>query len=512
MKQPSSPELREATQAGATSVGPVVARTAEITPAAGRLLGGASLLAGGSVASYALSFARTLILARVLAKTDFGVAVLLSNALALIETATRMSFGQQVVQSELGDSREFRDSAHAFQLVLGMLGAAVMCAVALATSRLTTWSHLAWPIAALSVVPLAKGFENLDVFRHQRRFNHTPAVLYDLIPQLVVTVLTWPLAVLLKDYRAVLVVLLCKPLLGLIATHVWAIEPYRFSWGRQHLATMLKFGVPLMLNGVLMFASQYADQFVVAGMLSASGLASYALAFSLASIPWALVVQPATSFMLPMMSRLQNDGMLFRRHYRLSAQLSAVAGLLLTLPLVVSGERMVTLVFGAKYEGTGPVLAVLAATAVLRFLRFPAALASMARGDTRNQLYSNLLRAVSLPVALLMVGSGGTVLDVAFAALVSEVAAATFALVHLSRRHAVPVRESQTTIAFLVVALASAFVVTLTGSQRWGVGPTALLLLLSLSVTSSAAWLLFPDAVRPIVRTTAQWLRPAQSA
>ena len=464
-----------------------------------RLLRGAWLQGFGGVASYVLSFLRNLILARLLTKADFGLAALFSNTLAMLEVASRMSFGQQVVQSPDGASRTFRDTAHAFQLCLALVGACLLTVFGLVGAPLVAHRDVSWAFLALALVPLAGGFANLDIYREQRRFKQGPAVLSELVPQLLTTLATWPLALWLGDFRVVLCILVGKPALGLLMTHVLAAEPYGLCWRRDYVREMAKFGWPLVLNGFLMFASMQADQFLVAGILSTQDLASYALAFSLASVPWYMFVQPAASLMLPVLSRVQDDPDRFRTHYRSCVELAATGAVAFTLPLIVFGEQFVTLLYGRKYAGTGELVALLGAATAFRFLRFAPAVASTACADTRNQLNSNLVRAASLPLAALAAAFGGGLVAIAGAALAGEIAAGVVSIGRLARRQGVRVRANQRAATYLAAFLALAAALVWLGSPGWSNGLAALVLVLLVVLIVSSAWVAFPRTVRPLI-------------
>src|ERR1017187_3322163 len=77
-----------------------------------KLLHGTVVLTIGRVAGYALSFLRNLILARVLAKTDYGLASVFGIAMTVLEVSGNMAFGMQVIQSKDGDRPAFQSSAH----------------------------------------------------------------------------------------------------------------------------------------------------------------------------------------------------------------------------------------------------------------------------------------------------------------------------------------------------------------------------------------------------------------
>jgi O-antigen/teichoic acid export membrane protein len=452
-----------ASQSGrAPAAGEVTSTTRRVAPR-GR---DAWILIAGSFGSYGLSFIRNLILARVLTKADFGTAALLGNTLLMFEIASRMSFGQQIVQSPSGGSREFRDSAHLCQLVIGVAGVVLMLFVAFATRNLSSQSALSWAVVALALVPAVRAFENLDVFREQRRFNQWPAMVCELAPQLIVTLLAWPLAVWLRDFRAVLLILVAKPLLSVLTSHVLAFERYGLSWRPEHMRAMAAFGGPLVLNGALVFISQQADQFVVATALPSDELAAYALTFAAVSVPWALFAQPSSSFMLPLLSAVQDQPGEFREQYAKCLALASVAAATLTLPLIVFGEQLITLAYGTKYAGTGPLMALMATTAAIRFLRITPAIAAMARADTRNHLISSVVRAMSLPVAVLLAANGSSTLEIATAGLIAEIAATAVSLGRLTR-HGVSPRDSRKSILFVVATLALGGAMSLLGASQW---------------------------------------------
>jgi len=123
--------------------------------------------------------------------------------------------------------------------------------------------------------------------------------------------------------------------------------------------------------------------------------------------------------MLPILSRAQDDPARLRRQYRVCVQAAAAAGVMFTLPPILVGEQLVKLLYGGKYQGTGVFVALLGAAVAVRFLRFVPAVVATAKADTMNQLYSNLWRGASLPLALGVVAVGGTPVQIAACAVVA---------------------------------------------------------------------------------------------
>lgn len=467
------------------------------------------LLSMGQVLCYGLSFARNVILARVLSKADFGLAALFGMTVILLEIAGRMSIGQQIIQSKQGDSKAFLATSQAFQAALAVLGASLILVLSHPVALLMHVPKISWAFATLAVVPFARAFENLDYFRQQRDLNYLPAVLCDVIPQVSVTIAAWPLAVWIGDFRVIICLMIAKASLGMIMTHLLSRQPYRWAWHSDYVKSMFSFGLPLFFNGILIFASQQADQIVVGAFLSLEKLAYYALAFSLVSVPGAIFAQVGSSLMLPIFARVQDNSAQFRMQYRTCAQYAGIGALLLLLPLVVAGGQFAIVIYGAKYTGIGPLIAILGTAAAVRFIRIVPAIASMATADTMNQLYSNVFRGLSLPLALTAAYLGGGATLIASCALAAELSAAVVSILRLRRRQHIPLSDTLPVAVYILGFLAGGMVLTYLGSHSWGRPAAAATVLAALALVVAVARLAFPTSTRMLIMALRKKSTPA---
>ncbi|MCE9614630.1 MAG: oligosaccharide flippase family protein [Lentisphaerae bacterium] len=453
----------------------------------------------GQIISYGCSFARNVILARVLTKADFGLAAVFGMTVSLLEVAGRMSFGQQIIQSKDGDRPEFQATSQAFQFVLSIVGCVLIVGLSALMARAFRMPDAVYAFALLAVVPLARGFENLDYCRQQRALNYVPAVLCEVVPQAVTTLAAWPLAVWLGDYSVIVWLMIGKAGMGLLMTRGLAKRPYRWAWDTEFARKMWSFGWPLLLTGLLVFASQQADQMLVGAFLSLDELAAYALALSLVSIPWFIFAQVGSSLMLPILSRAQDEPAQFCQHYRVCVEYAGVGAVILTLPLIAAGEQLVTLFYGSKYVGAGKLMALLGAASAVRFLRFVPAVAAMARADTLNQFYSNLWRGFSLPLAAIVVISGGGVSMVAACALVAELVAGAVSVMRLRRLQGVPYRDTAGAAAYVLGFVAAGLSFVCLGASHWGfwLASSGMLAIVGLAIV--VARVAFPGLARTVL-------------
>jgi O-antigen/teichoic acid export membrane protein len=461
---------------------------------------GTVVLTLGRLVGYGLSFLRNLILARMLAKADYGLAAVFAMATTLLEVSGSMAYGVQVVQSKYGDASGFQGSAHVLQFLGGLCSAMLLVGMSVPMAHLFKVPHASWAFALLAVVPLSQGLCHLDISRRQRELDYLPLVLMDVVPQLLITAAVWPLALWVRDYRVIVWLMIGKAVLGLSMTFFLAQRPYRWAWEREHIRSMLSFGWPLLLTGLLMFGSGQVDQVLVGAVFSLSELASYALAASIVSIPWFIIGQAGSSLILPVMSRAQDDPERFRQQYRVCADAAAVIGVVVTLPLIVVGEQLVTLLYGGKYLGTGVFMGVLGAGAALRFLRFASTVAATARADTLNHLYSNLWRGAGVSVALVVVALGGKSVQIAACTIVAEVLAVVVSMVRLWRHQGIRLQDNYRATAYVITLVSIELGFALIGGAKWSIWSAGAVAIVMFMFALGTAWLLFPEIGRLVIQ------------
>ncbi|MDA7666576.1 oligosaccharide flippase family protein [bacterium] len=433
----------------------------------GRLLGGTAVTSTARVGEYGLSFIRNVMLARVLAKADYGLAALFGLTVTLFEVAGRMAFGQQIVQSRHGDTDEFMSSAHLFQFVAGIGGAVLVVVGSVPIARLLGVPELWWAFALLAVVSVSHGLIHLESSRQQRELNFVPGAAVILIPQLVVTIITWPMAVWIGDFQVILWIMSLKAVLATLVSHVVAKRAYRWRCDEAYFRSMFSFSWPLFLNGFLLLACCQGDQFLVAAKLSMSDLAVYALAFMLAGVPRLIFAQVGQSIMLPVLARCQDDLERMRYLTRTCLEAAAAAAVAFLVPLVIAGEHFVVLFFGERYAGSGMLVAVLGFATAIRFLRVAPTTAALSRGDTMLSLHANLIRSTSLPLAVVSLWLDAGLLWIAGCAVAGEILAVGYTFKRLCRQGMLYTSEFLGASGYVALFILTACGLVYSGANNW---------------------------------------------
>lgn len=420
-----------------------------------KIASGAVTLTAGRGVGQAAAFLRNVVIARAIGPADLGIAATFGMTLSFLEQLSTIAVDRLLVQAPDGDEPAFQGAAHLSQAIRGALLSLVLFALAWPLARVFGNPEALPAYHALALVPLLRGFIHLDTKRYQREYRFGADVIVDVVPNLVTALAAWPIARLLGDYHAVLVVVLLTTGLQVAMSHTLAERPYRWAMDREHARKIFAFGWPLMINGMLLFCIMEGDQFVIASGESVFGnpfskadLGSYSVAAGVALAP-GVIVTSASAVMFPAMSKAQNDRETFSRRYDLMIEAIALVSALFAAFFVAQGALLIDLFYGSKYALAGVLIAWLGVGQTFRFLRIAPALAAMATGDTRCMMYTNLVRWLGFAGAVVAAALGADIVVIAASAAGGEVLSLFAAYLWLRTRQAIPIGRGVRAAALL---------------------------------------------------------------
>ena len=158
------------------------------------------------------------------------------------------------------------------------------------------------------------------------------------------------------------------------------------------------------------------------------------------------------------MARAQDDPVVFNRRYNLIIAIVCVFTTGCTVTIIAGAESLMQLVFGKKYVGSGFLLAWLTAVNAFRSVRLAPSISAIAKGDSVNQMISNLGAGAGLVPALTEAAMGLPIWTIPCAGLAGELSGCLISFLRLKRRDGVPMLRSvwPTTLVGASVGLAGA--------------------------------------------------------
>jgi coenzyme F420 hydrogenase subunit beta len=398
----------------------------------GRLLPVATQLA-----AEAGSLVRNLLLARLLGAEDMGLAALVALGLRLVEMAGALGLDRFLVQLPAGRSGRAQATLHGASLLVGA-GLASLLAIAgptlapiLAPSLDAT---LFLPAAAILMV---RGAIHLDYRRQQRHGDFRAALWVEGVPALLSCLAIPALAV--TGPGALVWALLLQAILAALASHLCARRPWRPALDPATLQAAVRFGAPLALNGIAMFAVLQGDRVLVAAELPAAELARFIVVGQCALLPVLAATRVVLSTELPRLARLREDGAALGARLRGNLGHAALAGAAGAIAFTAFAPALVPLLFGPDFSPTVGLAAAFGAAAALRLVRAVPNVALMALGRTRALFMAGLPRLGAVVGVFFLIAAGAPALDaralevIVLAGAAGELASLLLALVLVSR-------------------------------------------------------------------------------
>jgi O-antigen/teichoic acid export membrane protein len=245
--------------------------------------------------------------------------------------------------------------------------------------------------------------------------------------------------------------------------------PVRFHCDWPDAQEYLRFCVPLLGSGVVMFLVLNLDNFLVGTSMGSAQLGFYALAFTWSTFVVRLLNETVNSVLLPTLSAIQNDPAAIRRWYLKTIDLTAFVGVIANTTLLANAHWFLTFLGKGtdKWLAAEESLQILCIYGILRSCIEPIGPCLMALGDTKTLLRANVLIGVVEVILLVLALRSGRIEMVAAAVLVAYSCAAVVYLPFLGRELSIGIPDILT--------------------QLWPVGPS---LLMGCLVTSLLpAWL-----------------------
>lgn len=387
---------------------------------ASRMLKGGAWLSAGNALSAIFGFLRNIAIARLVSVSDFGVVVLLSMIVSVVELVSNLAIDRLLIQAPDGNDEKLQATAHVLQVVRGVIGGALVLALASTLANLFHVPDAAWAFQVLALVPVIRGFSHLDTVRVQREMVFQPTFWVLALPAGISVAVAVPLAYWQRDYSAIVWAMLAQTIAQTSITHFMATRRYQWAWSRELAMRILTFGWPLLANGLLMFVVFQGDKAVIAAAFTPEVVGWYGAAFMLCMTPAMLATSILQSLLLPVMSRHQDKPAEFIRHFERATQIYLGVGLVIALIFSVWGGNLLTLLFGHRYDAGTDAIILLGVAQGIRVAKGGQFVSSVALGRTKDPLIANLARGAAFFAAVYLVAIGYGPLTVAATGIAGE--------------------------------------------------------------------------------------------
>jgi lipopolysaccharide exporter len=309
---------------------------------------------------------RLIILARLLTPDDFGLVAIAMAGFVPLLIITDLGMIPALVQRADATEQEYNTA-----WTMGMLRAAVVCGAILLTAPMIA-AIFAEPratnlIRALSVLPILEAAVSIKIAELIRRLRFRLLAIAKLSQALANTFISIALVPSLGVW-ALVAGTLAGPAAYVAVSYILAPHRPRLVYDSNAARSLVRYGRWILVTGLMSISAAVALRIVLSRQLGAAGLGLYSLGAKLAFLPHDVAGDVIGGVTFPIYARLQSNVHQAAKAFRtiLTAMLMALAPLF-SLMLVLAPSA-VTHVLGPRWDGTAPLIRILAVAGLLRVI------------------------------------------------------------------------------------------------------------------------------------------------
>jgi len=296
------------------------------------------------------------VLARLLAPADFGLVAMATALSAALTSMSEFGFQIALIQNQAADRRHY-DTAWTLGLFRGLVVAGALVAAAGELAAVFSDHRLEPILFWFAFGVLVMSFENIAVVDFRRDLQFQREFVYRGLAKLASFVVTIPLAIVLRNYWALVV--------GTVAGQLAAVAlSYTMCAYRPRLALsawreLIRFSRWLLLNNILHVLYHRIDTFVIGRYAGAQPLGLFRVALEIASLPTTEMVAPIRSAILPGYAKLAADRGRLRADFVTTFGIIVIVAMPLAVGLALTADSLVRLLLGGQWLDAIPLLEVL---------------------------------------------------------------------------------------------------------------------------------------------------------
>lgn len=381
------------------------------------------------------SFIRNVLLARALGVEDFGIASTFAVVIFFVEMSSDFALDRYLIQYRFGANARSLSTVHGIMVVKGFLVSCLLYLSANYLAAIFSLQEYVWGYELLALVPFVKSLANYDYALQQKRLDQRTYALMEGIPHFLSTLALLPLLYYSNDPTVIIAVTFINYFGFAFISHVKSTQKYRVRFDKVLMNEVMKFSLPLIINGIFLFMILHGDRVIVGHFYDMPSLGLYTAVFSLFSVPIIFSQRLISTWFIPLLARHLNDKeyIEYQGVARLSATICSFLAINAFVGFSLLGIPVITLIYGAEYTPEFYLVMALGASVALRIYRMPSSVISMSQAMTRNEMFCSFSRTSGVALAVYFASMGMPLFYIAASALIGELVASMLSFYLLSR-------------------------------------------------------------------------------
>ncbi|MBA7668913.1 Lipopolysaccharide biosynthesis protein WzxC [subsurface metagenome] len=311
------------------------------------------------------SLIRLIILARILAPSDFGLMGIALLTMSTLETFSQTGFQQALIQKK-EDIESYLNSAWTVLILRGFILFIILYFIAPYAAIFFNSPEAKPIIRVIGFSILFQAFTNIGIIYFKKELEFNKEFIYQFSGTLADIVVAVSAVLILRNVWAIVFGLLAGNMIRCFVSYF--IHPYRphFSKDLGMAKKLFGFGKWIMGSSILIFLTTQGDDIFVGKFLGATALGFYQLAYRISNMPATEITHVISQVTFPAYSKLQDDIPKLREAYLKVLQLTAFLSFPIAGLIFILAPDFTRIFLGEKWMSMVPAMQVLTVYGMLR--------------------------------------------------------------------------------------------------------------------------------------------------
>lgn len=346
-----------------------------------------------------LSFARSIILARLLTPEIFGLMAVCSMAVRMIEIFTETGFGAALIhrQQRFEDAR---DTAFTLMVLRGVGLSLLAFFIAPWASAFYEQPILDSLVAVVGISFIFTGCQNVNLIALQKELDFKRLTYLEQAANALNFLVSVGLAYTLRNVWALVYGQIAAAAIHSVLSFVIVPGRVRFRLDFAIAKELFQYGKFITGLVIVVFLTRELDNAVIGKLLGMEALGYYVIAYTLANIPSTYISKLLAKVLFPMFSKLQADRIGLGFEYGRGVRLVIGVAVPVSVGIAVLAPEIVAALYGPQWTPAVTPLQVLAAFGCFRALWMLNGYLYNAIGQPQIDFYVSAARLVVMGVLL----------------------------------------------------------------------------------------------------------------
>jgi O-antigen/teichoic acid export membrane protein len=253
-----------------------------------------------------MGFVRTIVLARLLSPSDFGLFGVALLAISMTETFSQTGFQAALVQKK-DNIQRYLDTAWTVSLLRGVLLFIILFVTAPLVAEFFKSPQASSVIRVIAIMTLVSGLRNIGIIFFQKELEFNKQFYYEFASNIVDLAVAVILAFILRNVWALVWSGLSAQLVRVLMSYY--LHPYRprFMIRKRQFKELFEYGKWILGSSILVFLITRGDDIIVGKLIGISGLGYYQMAYLISNAPATEISHLVSQVTFPAYAKMQDN-------------------------------------------------------------------------------------------------------------------------------------------------------------------------------------------------------------